>query len=103
MFPYGGVGAAEYGNQITMPTWVFHAEPDSMVVIRESEIAVEAVRKVNPHVHFTRYADAPDTLGHDCWTAGYGTPELHGWLLGHHNHDLATNGLEWARQQICHL
>ena len=99
MFPYGGKGAADYASRIIMPTWVFHAESDCMVLIDESEIAVEAVKQVNPQVRFTRYPDAPDALGHDCWTTAYGSPELHGWLLGHQNRELASHGLEWAREQ----
>jgi len=100
MWPYGGVGAAEYGHLITMPTWVFHAEPDGHVHIKESEIAVEAVSKVNAHVKFTRYETAPDVNGHDCWTRGYSDPALIKWLSERENSELRDKGLTWVRQKM---
>merc|ERR1712205_236853 len=91
MYPYGGAGAAEQAHRITMPTWVFHAEPDMMVTISESERAVEAVKQANQQeVRFTRYADAPDELRHDCWTAGYAEQGLYDWMLAQCNQELAS-------------
>lgn len=100
MYPYDGVGAGEYGHLITMPTWVFHAEPDGHVAIHESEIAVEAVQKVNTNVRFTRYATAPDVNGHDCWTRGYADREMLAWLGEQRNTELIEHGLEWARAHM---
>ena len=83
-----------------MPTWVFHAEPDGHVHIKESEIAVAAVSKVNKVVKFTRYETAPDVNGHDCWTRGYSDPQLLEWLAQQENLELRTNGLSWARERM---
>eukprot|EP00656_Telonema_subtile_P037870 TRINITY_DN4229_c0_g1_i3.p1 TRINITY_DN4229_c0_g1~~TRINITY_DN4229_c0_g1_i3.p1 ORF type:complete len:448 (+),score=54.49 TRINITY_DN4229_c0_g1_i3:98-1441(+) len=103
MYPYDGVGAKEQGHLITMPTWVFHAEPDGHVAIRESEIAVEAVKKVNSNVRFTRYETAPDVNGHDCWTRGYADRDMLAWLKEQRNTELVESGLEWARTQMNEL
>jgi len=104
MWPYkdgaDGCGAKDYGKLVTMPAWVFHAEPDGHVPIRESEIAIEAVSAVNKCVKFTRYPDAPDQNGHDCWTRGYSDPDLYVWLQAQHNTELSQNGLGWARQEM---
>eukprot|EP00658_Telonema_sp_P-2_P015988 TRINITY_DN1618_c0_g1_i1.p2 TRINITY_DN1618_c0_g1~~TRINITY_DN1618_c0_g1_i1.p2 ORF type:complete len:174 (-),score=37.30 TRINITY_DN1618_c0_g1_i1:468-989(-) len=86
-----------------MPTWVFHAEPDGHVHIRESELAVEAVSKVNSNIRFTRYPDAPDVDGHDCWTRGYADHDMIEWLTQQTNPLLQENGLEWGREQALKL
>lgn len=103
MWPYNGQGAREYGHLITMPTWVFHAEPDGHVHIKESEIAVAAVSKVNSEVKFTRYETAPDENGHDCWSRGYADEDMMKWLQDCCNNQLSEKGLDWAREEMQHL
>merc|ERR1711924_240847 len=49
------------------------------------------------------YPDAPDENGHDCWTRGYGDPELYLWLQSQENASLVENGLNWAREQMREL
>ncbi|MCX7819338.1 MAG: prolyl oligopeptidase family serine peptidase [Kiritimatiellae bacterium] len=62
-----------------VPAWVFHGADDPVVPLRESEVMVEALRRVGAQPRFTVY---PNT-GHDAWTAAYEGPELYEWLLQH--------------------
>ena len=45
----------------------------------------------------------PMHTGHDCWTRGYGDPELYMWLQLQTNKPLTEHGLEWAREQMQEL
>jgi predicted peptidase len=60
-----------------VPVWVFHGAQDTVVLPRQSEVMVSALRACGGDVRFTLYPDAE----HDSWTETYGNPELYAWLL----------------------
>lgn len=63
-----------------MPTWVFHGSEDKAVPASESEIAVEALRDINPNVRLTIYAGQGHVEGCDL---AYADETLSTWLLSH--------------------
>jgi len=62
-----------------LPVWVFHGAKDTVVLVKDSEQMVEALKAAGGEVKFTVYPEAE----HDSWTATYGNPELYAWFLGH--------------------
>lgn len=60
-----------------VPVWAFHGAKDDVVLLEESEVMVEALRKAGGDVKFTVYPDA----NHDSWTETYNNPEFYTWLL----------------------
>jgi predicted peptidase len=61
-----------------LPIWVFHGAEDDVVLPRQSEVLVNALRACPSEVRFTLYSGA----AHDeSWKLAYGDPELYEWLL----------------------
>ena len=59
---------------------MFHGTQDDVVLPRQSEVLVDALRACPSDVRFTLYPDA----GHDdAWKLAYSDPELYEWLLIH--------------------
>ncbi len=78
--PVCGGGRPEQIRRIKhLPIWVFHGDADPAVPVARSDEMVEALKKVNADVKYTRY----EGVGHDCWTRTYANPELYTWLLSH--------------------
>lgn len=76
--PICGGGSVEGIEKLKdLPIWVFHGAKDEVVPLSESEVLVEALRKVGGNVKFTIYPDAD----HDSWTETYENPEFYEWLL----------------------
>lgn len=69
------------GRLINVPVWAFHGAKDPVVLCRESEKMIEAVRGAGGEARLTIY---PEVL-HDAWTPAYETPELFEWFLAHTN------------------
>lgn len=75
----GGGDKASAPRYKNMAVWAFHGDADTTVPVRRSEIMVDALKKLNIEVKFTKYPG----VGHDCWTQSYANPELYTWLLSH--------------------
>ena len=61
-----------------LPIWVFHGAEDDVVLPRQSEVLVNALRACPSEVRFTLYSGAT----HDeSWKLAYADPELYEWLL----------------------
>jgi predicted peptidase len=60
-----------------LPIWVFHGAKDQVVLLKESQDMVDALRKEGNEVLFTVYPEA----SHDSWTETYNNPQLYQWLL----------------------
>ena len=60
-----------------VPIWAFHGEKDPIVLVRESEVLVNAVNRFGGKAKLTIYPD----LEHDCWTATYNNKEVFSWML----------------------
>lgn len=61
--------------------WAFHAEDDSVVMVRRSRQMVAALRAAGPVVRYTEYP-ASLGIGHGSWIPAYGDPGLLPWLFG---------------------
>jgi len=63
-------------GKLRCPTFVFHAEDDSVIAIAESEAFVAALQKTNPHVTFVRgtHGDHHDSMIEE------GVPQAIRWL-----------------------
>ncbi len=78
--PICGGGESRTVKRIShLPIWAFHGAKDKVVLIKESQEMVDALKKLNADVRFTIYPEA----GHDSWTKTYDNPELYEWFLKH--------------------
>ena len=75
----GGGNPANVRRLATLPIWVFHGDADPTVPVKNSDDMVEALKKANADVKYTRYPG----VGHDCWTRSYNNSELFEWMLTH--------------------
>ena len=62
-----------------MPVWTFHGLKDNHILIKETEVLVNALRQCGGNVKFTIYPEA----NHDSWTETYNNDKLYEWLLSH--------------------
>ncbi len=60
-----------------MPVWAFHGARDKVVLPRESEDMVAALKNAGGNAKLTIYPNAT----HDAWTATYNNPEVYEWML----------------------
>jgi predicted peptidase len=77
--PICGGGNPTMMNKLSyMPTWVFHAENDTVVSIKKAHRMIDALIKAgNKSVTYTFYS----SLGHHCWAETYSNMELYKWFL----------------------
>jgi predicted peptidase len=61
-----------------VPMWVFHGAGDKVVLPRQSEVLVDALRACPSKVRFTLY---PGAAHDESWKLAYADPELYAWLL----------------------
>ena len=62
-----------------LPIWTFHGAKDQVVLLKESQDMVDALRKEGNEVLFTVYPEA----NHDSWTETYNNQALYDWFLSH--------------------
>jgi predicted esterase len=60
-----------------IPVWAFHGAKDDVVLPKQSEDMIVAVRKTNPTARLTIYPE----VKHDSWTKAYNTDSLYEWML----------------------
>lgn len=73
----GGGAPEEAKNLVDVPIWVFHGDQDRAVPFDLSVQMVDAIREAGGQkVRFTTL----EHLGHNSWSATYGTPEVYQWL-----------------------
>jgi predicted peptidase len=78
--PMCGGGQPEMARRLKhLPIWVFHGDADPAVPVKRSDDMVEALKKLDADVKYTRYPG----IGHDCWTKSYDNPDLYAWFLSH--------------------
>jgi predicted peptidase len=65
-------------NLKDVPIWVFHGARDDIVLPRQSESMVDALRACGGNVQFTLYPDANHKAS---WTNAYADPMLYEWML----------------------
>ena len=75
----GGNSFLAVWNLKDQPVWVFHGKKDSVVPVENSDVMVNALKKMNPNIKYTVYPEAD----HDSWTETYNNPELYTWFLSH--------------------
>ncbi|MGD9148329.1 MAG: dienelactone hydrolase family protein [Anaerolineae bacterium] len=61
-----------------VPIWVFHGAGDDVVMPRQSEVLVDALRACPSEVRFTLY---PGAAHDESWKMAYADPELYEWML----------------------
>ena len=74
--PVCGGGMAWNAGVLNMPVWAFHGAADPVVSVNRSDEMVEALKKNNADVTYTRI----DGVGHNVWDYTYDR-ELIEWLL----------------------
>ena len=74
--PVCGGGMAWNAKVLTMPVWAFHGEDDTAVSVTQSDEMVEAIRKKEGNVKYTRMPN----VSHNVWIHAY-NDELYNWLL----------------------
>jgi len=76
--PVCGGGKPEDAKQlVSLPIWVFHGDKDTAVPFSRSVEMVDAIRAAGgTKIRFTTF----ESIGHNCWSAAYATPELYGWF-----------------------
>lgn len=62
-----------------LPSWNFCGDKDAASTVQANRDMAEALKKAGAPHKYTEYAG----VGHNCWDAAYGTPELYTWLLQH--------------------
>jgi predicted peptidase len=69
-------------------TLLLHRADDTVVPVKNTDSAVEALRAVGNEVKYTRYETAPpcvtpakDLPGHGSYELAFADPLLYGWLL----------------------
>ena len=79
----GGLWSAAYQRRTCrlrdVAVWAFHGARDTVVLPRESQAMVSAVRRCGGEARLTLYADA----AHDSGRRTYDDPRLYRWLLRH--------------------
>lgn len=65
-------------NLKDVPIWVFHGAQDDIVLPRQSQSMVDALKKCGGNVQFTLYPDANHKAS---WTKAYADPMLYEWML----------------------
>jgi predicted peptidase len=68
-----------------IPVWTFHGAKDPVVPVSETEAMVDALKKVQADVKFTKYPEG----GHDVWTGTYDDEALYTWFLSHNRRSRA--------------
>jgi len=61
----------------SLPCWFFHGADDSVVPVKHSRKAVEAIRAAGGNPKYTEFPG----VDHDSWLQAYDTPELYSWLF----------------------
>ena len=74
--PLCGGGMAWNAKVLTMPIWVFHGADDNAVNVRNSDEMVEALKKHELDVKYTRM----DGVGHNVWDYAY-NEEHYDWFM----------------------
>ncbi len=76
--PICGAGRLNDARRLVdIPIWVWHGDQDKVVPVKNSVAMVEAIRAAgSEQIRFTRL----EHIGHNSWSAAYGTPELFQWL-----------------------
>ena len=74
--PLCGGGMAWNAKVLTMPVWVFHGADDTSVNVRNSDEMVEALKKAELDVKYTRM----DAVGHNVWDHAY-DQEHYDWFM----------------------
>jgi len=69
-----------------VPVWAFHGEKDPVVLVRESEVLVNAVNRFGGNAKLTLYPNCQ----HNCWENVYNTKEVFDWLLSNVNENAKT-------------
>lgn len=77
--PVCGGGEPETAEKIKdIPIWAWHGDKDRAVPFQKSVDMVEAIEKAGgKKIKFTSL----EGIGHNCWSAAYGTPQLYQWML----------------------
>lgn len=74
--PICGGGMAWNAGVLKMPVWTFHGVDDATVSVTQTDEMVEALKKFNDDVTYTRMQG----VGHDVWKYAY-NKELVDWIL----------------------
>ena len=74
--PICGGGMAWNAKTLKMPIWAFHGVDDNAVSVTQSDEMVEAIRKKEGDVKYTRM----DGVGHNVWIYAY-NDELYNWFM----------------------
>ena len=69
------------GRLVNIPVWAFHGALDTTVLLRESELMVDAVNHHGGSAKLTVYPEN----AHDAWSDTYANSELYAWLLQYEN------------------
>ena len=79
VMPICGGGKTEFAEKIKdIPIWVWHGDQDRAVPFKQSVEMVDAIKEAGgTSIKFTSL----EGIGHNCWSAAYGTPQLHQWML----------------------
>jgi predicted peptidase len=77
--PICGAGEVKNAEQLkNLPIWVFHGDQDFVIPIEKSTEMVESIRAAgSTKIRFITL----EHIGHNSWSAAYGTPELYEWML----------------------
>ncbi|WP_186438501.1 dienelactone hydrolase family protein [Cohnella terricola] len=68
----------EAQNLTHIPIWVFHGEKDDVVPVSYSESMVNAIKRIDGDIKFTRYSDFDHS--HNVMKETFTNPELYSWL-----------------------
>lgn len=74
--PVSGGGMAWNAGVLDMPVWAFHGAEDKTVSVNQSDEMVEALKRLNKDVKYTRFENEGHIIGKLSFT-----PELIEWLL----------------------
>jgi len=79
--PVCGGGKTEDASKLKdLPMWVWHGTEDKAVPFERSKHMVEAIQAAGgTQIRFTTL----ENIGHNSWSAAYGTPELYDWFNAH--------------------
>lgn len=77
--PVCGGGKPEFAEKIKdIPIWAWHGDQDGAVPFKLSVDMVDQIKQAGgTKVKFTSL----EGIGHNCWSAAYGTPQLYQWML----------------------
>ncbi|MEK6248249.1 MAG: prolyl oligopeptidase family serine peptidase [Planctomycetales bacterium] len=79
--PVCGGGKPEDARKLKgLPIWVWHGNQDRVVPFQRSVEMVEAIQAAGgTRIKFTSL----ESIGHNCWSAAYASPELYTWMARH--------------------